>query len=208
MRLKVPIASVNAEFRAQRCRVSDNARNRDRDRFDRADASDVTGEPMRMRQGATTLVLGGMLISPSACGGSSTSADPSADQAHAYVSDVNKLCATLLPKVIAARHGGHKTPSTIAVFLQEQHDVRALAAAFDRQVAAVPVPAGAKAAAAAFRAYQRYSDGWAAQAEAAAATGKQSLFVAEMARNGQDFSTSPVVLHAKDAGFSESCSAR
>ena len=140
------------------------------------------------RRRAVTVALVCGLLAPTAggCGGSdgnsaaqatSTTGVTTSAFAAGYVARVNKLCAELLPGVLAIYGGGgHPAPYPIKVFQAEQPRLTALYAAFDEQVDALPVSAAERRAAQAFMAYRRLSDDATATLTSAAATGRQDRF--------------------------------
>lgn len=119
---------------------------------------------------------------------------------------VSALCLDLKTRELAANPGVTSIPSGFPVdrYLVFRRNVDALTPAFDRRVAAVPVPAGASAVATDFRAYQREEDGLRAKA-AAAARRSQAAYNAEYAREMTLFVTDPVLVALDSDGFSGAC---
>ncbi|HZZ96228.1 MAG TPA: hypothetical protein VFE19_04415 [Jatrophihabitantaceae bacterium] len=122
-----------------------------------------------------------------------------------YLDAVNALCDTLLPKVVAVSDGGSLDIPRKAYFAQLPAHTRLLDK-FDRQLAKIPVPAGAKAKAAAFAAYVRFANRLDARRVAAARSGK-AAYTKEIAAEA-DAAGSPTIAARDAAGFNESCNAR
>ena len=133
----------------------------------------------------------------------SASTDDSAVQ-H-YLDAVNALCDALLPKVIAVTNGGSFDIPRKKFFAQLPAHTR-LRVAFDRHLAAIPVPPAAKAKAAALAAYIRFANRLDARRLAAAKRG-EAAYRKEIAAEASA-ANDPTIAARDAAGFSESCNAR
>lgn len=122
-----------------------------------------------------------------------------------YLDTVNGLCDKLLADVIKATQGG-SVHIPVAQYLQDWPAHHALLVAFDKAVAAVPVPASATSAAAAMRAYTRYADRLDAARLTAAHAG-ESAWTREVAGE-TSAATDPSIAALTTAGFGSSCEAR
>jgi hypothetical protein len=138
---------------------------------------------------------------------SASAAATGTDGAEQYVEAVNALCDALLPKVLAAIHGGHPDVYPVAVFFAELPAHSKLEADFDKQLARIPVPATAGNQSAALRAYIAFADNIDTSRLAAARLG-QAAFDKEIRAENAEFPTDPVAADRRAAGFSESCNAR
>lgn len=140
---------------------------------------------------------------------SAASATSNADQAAVaqYLARVNALCDALLPKVLAAIHGGHPGTYPVATYYAEVAVTSKLEADFDRQLAQVPIPPQAAAQHAALQGYLDYANQLNAQRRATAAKG-QAAFDAETKAEAAQTPTDPHIAARNAAGFNESCNAR
>lgn len=134
----------------------------------------------------------------------STGADGAAAKQH-YLDTVNGLCDKLQTDVIRATQGG-SIHIPVAQYLQDWPAHHALLVAFDKAVAAVPVPASAASAAAALRAYTRYADRLDAARLTAAHAG-ETAWTREVAAE-TSAASDPSVAARTAAGFASSCDAR
>jgi hypothetical protein len=138
---------------------------------------------MSSRWRGSIVVVGAVLaVATAGCGNSAdrdaapipaASDSTTAPAARAYVTEVNALCAQLLSDVLAFDIGND--PS-IEQFERKRTKLTALIKEFDAKVEATPVTSADRSAAAAFKAYQRFSDAADARLSAAAATGDQEKF--------------------------------
>lgn len=135
----------------------------------------------------------------------STSSSSGASDAQQYLDAVNALCDALLPKVIAVTNGGSLDIPLKEFFAQLPAHSR-LRADFDRDLAAIPVPAAAQDKAAAFAAYIRFANQLDARRLAAAKKG-EAAYQKEIAAEA-DAGNDPTIAARTAAGFSESCNAR
>jgi hypothetical protein len=126
------------------------------------------------------VVVGAVLaVATAGCGNSADRdaapipAASTAPAAGAYVTEVNALCARLLSDVLAFDIGNDPT---IEQFEKKRNKLTALTKEFDAKVEAIPVTSADRSAAAAFTAYQGFSDAADARLSAAAATGDQEKF--------------------------------
>ena len=130
---------------------------------------------------------------------------PAADAAQRYLSAVNTLCDALLPKVIAATHGGSiDVPAREWLATWPAH--QRLLHGFDADVAALPVPPGAHREAAALAAYVRFANTVDAARLTAARKGQAAYAKEVKAESGVDYD--PAIAALTAAGFNNSCTAR
>ncbi len=122
-----------------------------------------------------------------------------------YLDAVNALCDKLLPEVIKATQGG-SIDIPARQYLKDLPAHNALLVAFDRSLAAVPVPAAAESAAAAMRAYVRYADTLDASRLKAARAGESAWRREVAAESGA--ASDPSIATRNAAGFAASCDAR
>ncbi len=155
--------------------------------------------------GAAVLLVGGCSHSaaPAHATGPSSAAETSAKQ-H-YLDTVNGLCDELLPKVIQVTHGAISIYRRGSTFRTGRITKRVLSA-FDRSLAAVPVPAAAASAADALGNYVKFADGLDAARLKAARQGEQA-WRREVASEA-DVESSPAIAARTAAGFASSCDAR
>ncbi len=138
-----------------------------------------------------------------ATGAPTTEVDPQAT----YVSIVNGLCEETKAAARQIVPGYYSAETPVAQYRRDAPGRRALAMQFDRKLEAVPVPAGAQGAAAAFRAYVDASDR--GRAAALAATSSQATFAAEFVRQLGYWNNNNSILAARDEfGFSADCNYR
>jgi len=154
---------------------------------------------------ATTLLVSGLLaIVAFGCADPGSVASPSAPAtdvpAADYVTQVNTLCVKLVEDVLEVA-GAHPGSYPIAEYEAERPKMNALIAEFDAKVAAVPVAAGERPAAAAFDAFRRLSDETDADLAAAAATGDQAVFDAAIEKRHDTFDASSVLPDLAAAGI-------
>ena len=132
---------------------------------------------------------------------------PSVDAVQHYLDQVNALCDALLPKVLAATHGGHDGPYPVRVYFAEEPAHAKARDGFDAALAKVAVPPGASAQHAALTAYIRFANQIDAARDAAAHRG-QSAFDAEIRHERTADLNSPIIAARDAAGISASCNAR
>ncbi len=159
---------------------------------------------------AASLIIGACSSSPSAPSPSpspSTSATTSSGTSpvQTYLDAVNRLCAALLPKVLAVTHGGSLDVPVKKYFAQQPAHAKLLAS-FDRQLAQVSVPAAAKGEAAVFAAYVRFANHLDAKRYAAAKRGQAAY--AEEVKSEASIESAPAIRALLAAGFDQSCEAR
>jgi hypothetical protein len=132
-------------------------------------------------------------------------ASPTGDGERGYLDAVNALCDALLPKVVAATHGGSTdVPAEEWVRTWPAH--QALLDGFDADLAKVPVPPAAAGAAQVMAEYVVWATGI-DQARIAAARQGEEAWRAELAAEA-DITRAPQLLALEPAGFSETCQAR
>ena len=122
-----------------------------------------------------------------------------------YVDTVNGLCDELLPKVIKVTHGGSVDIPARQYLADWPAHARVLAA-FDKSLAAVPVPATAASAAAAMHHYMEFADRLDSARLKAAERG-QVAWHRELAAE-TDAESDPSIAARTKAGFAGSCDAR
>jgi hypothetical protein len=122
-----------------------------------------------------------------------------------YLDEVNGLCDKLLPKVIRVTHGG-SIDVPARQYLTDWPAHQRVLAAFDKSLAAVPVPASATSAAAAMRHYMKFADSLDATRLKAAKQG-QRAWRREVAAE-KDVENDPTIAARNAAGFAGSCDAR
>jgi hypothetical protein len=132
---------------------------------------------------------------------------PSADGVQQYLDQVNALCDALLPKVLAAIHGGHDGPYPVRTYFAEEPAHQQARDEFDAALAKVSVPAAATAQHAALASYLRFANRIDAARDAAAHEG-QKTFDAEITHERTVDLNSPVITALETAGFNDSCTAR
>jgi hypothetical protein len=148
---------------------------------------------------------GSSATAPTAAAPSGTASPTTADQAQGYLDAVNALCDALLPKVVAATHGGSiDVPAHEVLATWPQH--KRLLDGFDAHVATIPVPAAAQGEAAVLTAYVRFADQLDAARLAAARKG-QAAYAKEV-RSESNVENYPSITALSAAGFNESCTAR
>jgi hypothetical protein len=148
------------------------------------------------------------VLTPTATPTTSTApaAHPSDAAVQHYVDAVNALCDALLPKVMAVTDGG-RIDVPLREFFRQLRAHQRLRHNFDRQLAAIPVPAAAHAQAAALAAYIRYAnklDARRLRAARAGAAAYRREIQAELASAAED----PSIAARAAAGFHDSCNAR
>jgi hypothetical protein len=133
-------------------------------------------------------------------------ATPSEDTGEqTYLDAVNVLCDALLPKVVDATNGGSiDVPAQEWVQTWPAH--QALLDAFDTDLATVPVPPTAAAAAQVMADYVGWATGVDERRIAAARKG-EAAWRAEVAAEA-DITEAPELRALAPAGFAESCQAR
>jgi len=144
--------------------------------------------------------------SPGAPGGttpSSTAADAASVQT--YLAAVNALCDALLPKVVAATHGG-RFDVPAHEFLATWPAHRRLLEGFDRDLATITVPAAAASEAAALAAYVRFAKRIDTARVTAAQEGEAAYAKEVRAESG--IANDPAIIALYAAGFNQSCTAR
>jgi hypothetical protein len=137
-----------------------------------------------------------------------SSAAPAPTEAAAkqtYLDAVNALCDDLLPKVVAATHGGSiDVPATEWVETWPAH--KALLDGFDADLAKIEVPPDAADAAQVMGAYVTWATGVDERRIAAAEKG-EAAWRAEVAAEA-DITDEPALRALGPAGFADSCQAR
>lgn len=124
-----------------------------------------------------------------------------------YVSIVNGLCEETMTSARRIVPAYYSAETPVAQYRRDAPALRAIAQKFDRELAAVPVPAAAQEAASAFRAYVVASDR--NRAAALAATGSQATFAAEFVRQlGYWTNNNPILAARDEFGFSADCNYR
>jgi hypothetical protein len=131
----------------------------------------------------------------------------SGDAAQQYLDRVNALCDALLPKVLAATHGGHDAPYPVREYFAEEPAHARARNEFDAALAKVSVPPAAAAQHAALAAYVRFANRIDAARDAAAHR-SQRAFDAEIRHERTVDLNSPIIAARDAAGFSDSCNAR
>jgi hypothetical protein len=162
--------------------------------------------------GAVALLVGGCSKSgsstdstkPASSAPTSASAAGESPKQH-YLDTVNGLCDKLLPKVLRVTQGG-SIDMPVRQYLKDWPAHRAVLAAFDKSLAAVPVPAAAAHAAEAMRTYVRFADRLDAARLKAARQG-ESAWRREVAAEA-DVENAPSIAARNAAGFAASCDAR
>ena len=139
-----------------------------------------------------------------------TDSTPSADAVAApteqqYVDKVNGLCDRLQPLVIRATHGG-SIDIPARQYLEEWPAHHHILVAFDKSLAAVPVPPAAAPAAAALHRYTTFADRLDAARLKAAEHGERA-WRREVAAE-VDVESNPAITARNAAGFATSCDAR
>jgi len=130
-----------------------------------------------------------------------------ADVVQPYLDQVNLLCDALLPKVIAAMHGGHDSTYPVRTYFAEEPAHQQARDEFDAALAKVSVPSAAASKRAALDAYLRFANQIDAARDAAAHEG-QKAFDAEITHERTVDLNSPIITAMEAAGFNESCTAR
>jgi len=153
------------------------------------------------------LVCGLLAMIVAACGDDSeddaapaaatTSTVPKPD----YVTQVNRLCEELIPKVLEASGGGHPTHFPVEDYNAERPKRTALFKAFDAKVDAIEVAAADRSAADAFDAFRHESDAADVQVAAAAATGKQARSDTAIDAKERKYESSSVVKDLEATGI-------
>lgn len=157
-----------------------------------------------------SVALLAVLVLGAGCGHSgSPAASPTSSSGVAakqqYLDAVNALCDKLLPEVVSATHGGSiDIPATQYLRDWPAHD--ALLVAFDKSLAAIPVPAAATSAAAALHSYVVYADSLDAARLKAARAGESAWKREVAAETGA--ASDPSIAARNAAGFAASCDAR
>jgi hypothetical protein len=136
-----------------------------------------------------------------------TSSAPAVDPVQTYLDRVNSLCDNLLPKVLAAIHGGHPDVYPVAEFMSELPKHAQLETDFDAALAKIPVPPAAQTQSAALHAYITYANTIDRKRLAAARRG-QADFDKEIRAENAEAPNDPVIAARTAAGFNESCNAR
>jgi hypothetical protein len=131
----------------------------------------------------------------------------STDSVQHYLDQVNALCDALLPKVLAATHGGHDGPYPVRVYFAEEPAHAKARREFDVALAKVAVPAGAETQHAALNDYLRFANRIDA-ARAGAARKGQHAFDKEIEHERTVDLNSPIIAARDAAGFADSCTAR
>jgi hypothetical protein len=138
------------------------------------------------------VLAGVLLVLPvSGCGGSGedeaavpsatpAAASPSPTASGSYVSQVNALCESMIPAVMAVRgdsdgDGGGDFPA-MDEFEAQEAQLEPILEAFDAAVDAIPVTEADRAAADAFNAFRDLSDSDAAELVSAAKSGDQQKY--------------------------------
>ena len=166
----------------------------------------------------TTLVLAALVLTacsassshhPASPPGSSSplSASPGVEAVQRYVDQVNALCDALLPKVLAATHGGHDGSYPVRVYFAEEPAHAKARHQFDVGLAKVVVPPGAETQRAALEAYIAFANRIDAARAAAARKGQRAFDKQTVHERTVDLN-SPVIASLEAAGFNESCTAR
>lgn len=161
--------------------------------------------------GTVALVIGGCSGSNEPTDSKPASSAPApmsgAEQASKqhYLDAVNALCDKLMPRVVRVTHGG-SIDIPARQYLKDWPAHRELLVAFDRSLAAVPVPAVAASAAAAMRNYVTYADSL-DNARLKAARQGERAWRAEVAAEKNAAEDSSIAARTA-AGFADSCDAR
>jgi hypothetical protein len=132
---------------------------------------------------------------------------PSVDVAQRYVDQVNALCDALLPKVLAAIHGGHDGPYPVRVYFAEEPAHQKARDEFDANLAEVVVPTAAATQHAALAKYLHFANRIDAARDKAAHEA-QAAFDRQTTHERAVDLNSPVISALEAAGFNESCTAR
>jgi hypothetical protein len=186
-------------------------------RVSRENDADMISVPLTVRFFVATGTAA-VLVGCSSGGGSTDSTDeptaapasaapsPSEDAAtHTYLDAVNALCDELLPRVVAATHGGSiDVPAREWVQTWPAH--KALLDAFDVDLAAVQVPPTAAQPAQVIEDYVSWATDIDDRRIAAARQGEAS-WRAEVTAEA-DITDAPELLALGPAGFADSCQAR
>jgi len=156
----------------------------------------------------TLLICGLLAVTAAACGDDSeddatpAAATTSTVVTHTdYVSQVNRLCEELIPKVLAASGGGHPAHFPVEDYNAERPKKTALYKAFDAKIDAIEVAGADRSKADAFDAFRRESDAADVQLAATAATGKQATFDAGVDANERKYESSSVVKDLEATGI-------
>jgi hypothetical protein len=141
---------------------------------------------------------------PSSSASAPTSSGGQSPRQH-YLATVNGLCDQLLPKVVRATHGG-SVDIPAGQYLKDWPAHHRVLTAFDKSLAAVPVPQAAAPAAAAMRRYMTFADRLDAARLKAARQGERA-WRHEVASEA-DVENDPAIAARNAAGFAASCDAR
>jgi hypothetical protein len=166
--------------------------------------------PRRLRYvvalGTAALLVGGCSKSEAPTASSSpTSASSKPSKQQQFVDSVNGLCDALLPDVMRATHGGSiDIPAT--QYLHDWPAHRAVLVAFDKLVAALPLPVGAETEADAWYRYTKFADRLDAARLKAAKQG-EAAWRREVAAEA-NVENDPTITALKAAGYADSCEAR
>lgn len=168
---------------------------------------------------ATAAVLAGVCALAGGCSTSATpkpstpgplsasALAPTTDQAvQTYLDAVNRLCDTLLPKVIAVTNGG-SLDIPLKDFFKQLSAHAKLRSDFDRDLARIPVPAAARTKADRLRAYVDFANELDANRLAAANQGP-AAYASEIRAELRSAASDPTITARNAAGFHDSCSAR
>lgn len=160
------------------------------------------------------VLIAALLLAAAGCGsddedGASPSAIGPAEEVSAqagpggYVDALNRLCDDLAADSTDVTGGVEPEREQ---FLEDQPRLDALIEAFDARAATLEVTDADRAAAEAFRAFQRYSDAEYAKVRAAAESGDDAKFEAAFEAFITDFEASPIPAELAEAGVT--CPAR
>jgi hypothetical protein len=161
--------------------------------------------PCFVAVGTAALLVGGCSESGAPTEPTSPPAAVATPSEQQYVDTVNGLCDQLLPKVIRVTHGG-STDIPAGQYLVDWPAHHRVLAAFDKSLAAVPVPPAAASAAAAMRRYTTFADRLDAARLRAARRG-ETAWRHELAAE-TDVENAPAIAARDAAGFAGSCDAR
>jgi hypothetical protein len=161
--------------------------------------------PCFVAVGTAVLLVGGCSTSDAPPESSRPTGAVAAHPKQQYLDTVNGLCDKLLPKVIRVTHGG-SIDVPARQYLTDWPAHRRVLAAFDKSLAAVPVPASAASAATAMRTYMKFADSLDAARLKAAKQG-QRAWRREVAAEA-DVENDPSIAARNAAGFASSCDAR
>lgn len=142
---------------------------------------------------------------PASAAPSGTASAADAASVETYLAAVNALCDALLPKVVAATHGG-RFDVPAHEFLATWPAHKRLLEGFDRDLANIAVPAAASSEAATLVAYVRFAKRIDTARISAAQKGEAAY--AKEVRAESDIANDPTIIALSAAGFNQSCTAR